>query len=145
MLKVQVNPQVQIMFGTFQQSQLRIEMATRANQLTHALLSTEELRRWLLPQVIPGELPPELYPGFVFTSWFGPLPVEHRVETVGTDSVRFVLNRAVDGVHDWSWGEGWVQSRLEGISWVPLRLGNTATLLRLKTYLALQEHWSPRI
>jgi hypothetical protein len=27
---------------------------------------------------------------------------------------------------------------LEGISWVPLHLGNIATLLRLKTYLALQ-------
>ncbi len=129
------------MFGTFQQSQLRIEMAASASDLARALLSPQHLRCWLLPQVIPEELPPKLSPGITFTSWIGPVPVEHKVEFVEADAVRFSLNRAVDGVHDWSWGEGWVQSRLEGISWVPLRLGNTATLLRLKAYLALQHQF----
>ncbi|NJM77502.1 MAG: hypothetical protein HC852_19120 [Acaryochloridaceae cyanobacterium RU_4_10] len=126
------------MLGTFQQSQLRIGMAASASDLSRALLHTQQLRCWLLPQLIPDELPPELVPGVTFTSWIGPVPVEHKVESVGETSICFSLSRAVDGVHDWSWGEGWVQSRLEGISWVPLHVGNIATLLRLKTYLAIQ-------
>jgi hypothetical protein len=126
------------MLGTFQQSQLRIEIAASTSDLSRALLHTQQLRCWLLPQLIPDELPPELAPGITFTSWIGPIPVEHKVEFVEADTICFSLSRAVDGVHYWSWGEGWVQSRLEGISWVPLHLGNIATLLRLKTYLALQ-------
>ncbi len=132
---------MEIMLGTFQQSQLRIELSASTPKISQALLGTVHLRHWLFPQVILDELPPELYPGLVFTSWLGPIPIEHRVETVSTNSVSFVLSRAVDGVHDWHWGESWIQSRLEGISGMPLRLGNAASLLRLKTYLALEDHW----
>ncbi|MEG5215625.1 hypothetical protein QUB48_07680 [Microcoleus sp. ARI1-A5] len=38
--------------------------------------------------------------------------------------------------HQWYWGDGWVQSRLEGVSLLPLNLGQTASLLRLREFLA---------
>jgi hypothetical protein len=129
------------MFGTFQQSQLRIEIEASAAELSRVILSPTHLRRWMLPHVISGNLPDKLYAGLTFTSWLGPVPVEHQVERVEVDSVRFILSRAVDGFHEWYWGEGWVQSSLEGISLAPLHLGNTSVLLRLRAYLALQRQF----
>jgi hypothetical protein len=129
------------MFGTFQQSQLRIEIAASAEQLSRAILDPTHLRRWMLPHILSSDLSGELRPGLVFTSWLGPIPVEHQIERVEADFVRFILSRSVDGFHEWYWGEGWVQSCVEGISLVPLHLGNTSALLRLKTYLALQNRF----
>lgn len=126
------------MFGNFQQSQLRIEIDASAAELSRAVLNTDHLRRWMLPHIISGDLPKTLVTGVTFTSWLGPVAVEHRVEHVETDAVQLVLSGAIDGCHEWYWGEGWIQSRLEGISLAPLHFGNTSALLRLKTYLALQ-------
>jgi hypothetical protein len=132
------------MFGTFQQSQLRIEIAASAEQLSRAILEPTHLRRWMLPHVLFSNLSGELRPGLVFTSWLGPIPVEHQVERVEADSVRFILSRTVDGFHEWYWGEGWVQSCMEGISLAPLHLGNTSALLRLKVYVALLNRFQPQ-
>ena len=126
------------MFGSFQQSQLRIEIAASAAQLSDAILNPNQLRLWMLPHVISGDLPERLQVGLTFTSWLGPIAVEHQVERVEPDAVRLILSRAVDGCHEWYWGEGWVQSCIEGISLTPLALSNTSALLRLKAYLALQ-------
>ncbi|MGB8703104.1 MAG: hypothetical protein WCD18_27110 [Thermosynechococcaceae cyanobacterium] len=125
------------MFGPFQQSQLRIEVPASADRIARVLLQTDCLRQWLFPQVLVGELPLELFPGLRFTSWAGPIPVDHLVEAVDVNRVCFLLSRAVDGVHEWHWGEGWVQSRLEGVSLIPLDVGHRLTLIRLKTYLTL--------
>jgi hypothetical protein len=127
------------MFGTFQQSQLRIELSATAPQLTQALTDTTHLRRWLLPQILVGELPCELSPGLTFTSWTGFFPVEHRVDAIDANRLRLLLSRGIDGIYEWQWGEGWVQSCLEGVSLLPLQAGNTVSLLRLKMYLSLTE------
>ncbi len=127
------------MFGTFQQSQMRVEIEATASQLSRVLLQTASLRRWLLPQVIPEALPEELSTGLTFTSWAGFVPVAHSVAAVDADGVRLLLSRGIDGVHEWHWGEGWVQSCLVGVSYLPLQAGNVAALLRLKTYLALPD------
>jgi hypothetical protein len=132
------------MFGNFQQSQLRIEVEAAAPQIAHALLSPAQIRCWLLPQIITETLPPVLSTGLTFTSWTGFLPVEHKVDAVEANHLRLLLSRGVDGVHEWRWGEGWVQSCLEGVSYLPLPVGNTATLFRLKTYLTLPEWVHPR-
>jgi hypothetical protein len=131
------------MFGTFQSSHLRIEVEATAQQLTHVLLGTVHLKRWLWPQHLEGELPPELYPGLNFTSRLGAIAVDHEVEIAQPQALRFLLSRAIDGFHEWSWGEGWVQVRLEGVSGLPLNLGQTATLLRLQTYLAWYRRQNP--
>lgn len=131
------------MFGTFQQSQLRIEIGATASQLTQALTETTQLRRWLFPQILTGDLPTALSPGLIFTSWIGLLPVEHTVELLDANRLRLLLSRGIDGIHEWQWGDGWVQSCLEGVSYLPLQAGNTASLLRLKTYLSLTEKLCP--
>ena len=125
------------MFGTFQQSCLRIEVSATQQQLSDALLNPSALQRWIWPQFIQNHLPPELYAGLVFTSWAGPIPLEHQVTSVSTGHLCCVLRQSIDGFHEWHWGAGWVQSRLEGVSLLPLRLSNATAIARLKTYLNL--------
>jgi hypothetical protein len=128
------------MLGTFQSSRLRIEVDATAQQLTHVLLGTVHIRRWLWPQYIEGALPPELHPGLTFTSYLGGIPVAHEVAIVEANALRFILSRAIDGFHEWHWGDGWIEVQLEGVSLLPLHLGQKATLLRLQTYLRWYRH-----
>lgn len=127
------------MLGTFQHSQLRIEIGATTPQLTDALTNTAVLRLWLFPQILAGNLPPKLSPGLTFTSWTGVLPVEHTVDALEENRLRLILSRGIDGIHEWQWGDDWVQSCLEGVSYLPLQAGNTTALLRLKTYVALTQ------
>ena len=52
--------------------------------------------------------------------------------------LRMILKQGIDGYHEWLWGDGWVQSRLEGISLLPLNLGQTFSLLKLRLFLISQ-------
>jgi hypothetical protein len=61
------------------------------------------------------------------------------VERIENNGFRLLLSQGIDGYHEWYWGEGWVQSRLEGVSLLPLNLGQTLNLLRLRTFLREQE------
>jgi hypothetical protein len=49
------------------------------------------------------------------------------------------LSQGIDGYHEWYWGDGWLQSRLEGISLLPLNLGQTLSLLKLRLFLSNQK------
>lgn len=122
------------MLGTFQHSSLRIEINATEQALRNSLLQPRQLRQWL-PQNISDGLPEELQVGTTFTSWLGPIPIQHRVERVDSTCLRFLLSQGIDGFHEWHWGEGWIQSRLEGISLLPLNLGQTFSLLRLRQFL----------
>lgn len=128
------------MLGTFQQSHLRIEMDASAVQLEASLMQPEQLRQWLWPQILSATLPRELQRGMEFGSWLGPIEVQHHVESVSPQHIRFLLSKGIDGVHEWSWGEGWVQSCLEGISLLPLNVGQMLTLLRLRAFLDHQKY-----
>ncbi|NCJ07005.1 hypothetical protein GS597_10890 [Synechococcales cyanobacterium C] len=123
------------MFGTYQHSQLRLETNASAQQLAAALTQTDQLRQWLWPQRLSQGLPQHLTPGLQFTSWTGPVAVQHQVEQLVPNGIRLTLSQGIDGFHEWSWGHGWVQSRLEGITLLPLNLGQTFTLLRLQAFL----------
>lgn len=123
------------MFGTFQQSQLRIEVPASQQRLGELLLRPEQLRQWLFPQQLSHDLPAELRSGTEFTTWLGPLPVHHLVQRAEPNCLQLLLSQGVDGFHEWYWGDGWVQSRLEGVTLLPLNLGHTATLLRLRQSL----------
>ena len=124
------------MFGTYQHSQLRLEVEASATQLAAALTQTEPLRQWLWPQRLSQGLPQQLAAGLTFTSWTGPIKIQHQVDQVVPRGVRLILSHGIDGFQEWSWDDGWVQSRLEGITLLPLKLGHTATLLRLQAFLA---------
>lgn len=123
------------MFGSFQTSKLRIEMNASEAALHNALTQSAQIRQWLWPQTFSDNLPAILVPGTVFTSWMGPVEIQHHVDVVDANTLRFILSKGVDGFQEWSWGNQWVQSRLEGVSLLPLNAGQSLTLLRLKIFL----------
>ncbi len=124
------------MLGTFQHSSLRIELAASQQQIRDSLVRPAQFRQWLAPQTFSAGLPDSLQTGTVFTSWLGPVAVRHQVEQVEANSIRLVMSQGIDGFHQWYWGEGWVQSTLEGVSLLPLNLGQTLSLLRLRHFLS---------
>lgn len=123
------------MLGTFQQSQIRIELNANAHDIRDSLVTISNLRQWLSPQTLSLGLPEKLSPGLTFTSKLGLIAIEHQVEKLGDNHLRFLLSQGIDGYHEWYWGDSWIQSRLEGVSLLPLNLGQTATLLRLREFL----------
>lgn len=123
------------MLGSFQQSTLRIELDASADQIRDSLILPAQFRRWLAPQTFSQGLPEKLHPGLTFTSWVGPIAIQHQVDRAEENRLRFLLSEGIDGYHEWCWGEGWVQSRLEGVSLLPINLGQTLSLLRLKQFL----------
>jgi hypothetical protein len=123
------------MLGTFQHSQLRIEVEAPASMIRDSLLTIPKLRQWLAPLPIETGLPETLKPGLSFHSGLGYLRVQQDVDCVGENFVRLLLSQSIDGFHEWYWGDGWVQSRLEGISLLPVNLLQTASLLKLRQFL----------
>lgn len=128
--------QYQLMLGNFQQSILRLEVEASETSIREALLGSEQLRQWMAPQPLSQELPEQLQPDTTFTSWIGPIAIQHSVSDVQPNSLRLLLSQGIDGFHQWHWGDGWVQSSLEGVSLLPLNLGQTLSLLRLRQFLA---------
>lgn len=124
------------MLGTFQQSQLRIEVEGSAAVIHDSLLRPAQLQKWLWFQRLATGMPEQLHSGLTFTSWTGPVAIRHEVEVATPVCLRFLLSQGVDGFHEWYWGEGWVQSRLEGVSVLPLNLSQTISLVSLRQYLA---------
>lgn len=123
------------MLGTFQQSQLRIEIEASANAIHDSLLRPVQLQKWLIGQRFAPGMPEELHSGFEFTTWTGPIAIHHQVNLAKANCLRLLLSGGIDGFHEWYWGEGWVQSRLEGVSMLPLNLGQTMSLLSLRQFL----------
>ena len=123
------------MLGSFQQSNLRIEVNASEKKIEDSLLESDRLKQWMWPQNFTSQSG-KLKPGDTFISSIGLVEIEHQVEIVDDNSVRLLLSKGVDGFHEWHWGEGWLQSRLEGISVLPLNLGQTFSLFRLRQYLS---------
>lgn len=127
------------MLGTFQQSYLRIEVEAPHTLIRDSLLNFEQLRQWLWPQRFSVGLPEQLHPGVTFSTWIGPVTIQHQVEVARWNCLRLLLSQGIDGYHEWYWGDGWVQSRLEGVSMLPLNLGQTLSLLRLRQFLTAEQ------
>ena len=122
------------MFGNFQQSNLRIELSASTENIRDSLIESDRLKQWLWPQNFTS-LSGKLTPGDKFISSLGLLEIEHQVELVEPNSLRLILSKGIDGYHEWHWSDGWLQSRVEGISALPLNLGQTLSLFRLRQYL----------
>ncbi|XTZ10484.1 MAG: hypothetical protein ACQZ3N_00580 [cyanobacterium endosymbiont of Rhopalodia yunnanensis] len=127
------------MLGNFQESHLRIAVDVNESTIGNSLLKTKNLRKWIIPQTLSSELPDTLEAGIVFTSCLGFVSIRHQVEIANKNSLRLLLSQGIDGYHEWVWGNGWVQSRLEGISLLPLKLGQTFDLLKLRQFVLTQE------
>jgi hypothetical protein len=135
-LKERQNILTPIMLGSFQQSQLRIEVEASETTIQDSLLCPGQIQKWLWPQRLASGMPEKLHSGLNFTSWIGPVAIHHQVQVATPICLRLLIYGGIDGFHEWYWGEGWVQSRLEGISLLPLNLGQTLSLLRLRQFLA---------
>ncbi|MBV9388076.1 MAG: hypothetical protein JOZ78_16770 [Chroococcidiopsidaceae cyanobacterium CP_BM_ER_R8_30] len=127
------------MLGTFQQSQLRIEVEASQAAIKDSILRPEKLQQWLWAQRFAAGMPEQLHQGLAFTTWTGPIAIHHQVDVATPNCLRLLLSQGIDGFHEWYWGEGWVQSRLEGISMLPLNLGQTLSLLSLRQFLTAQQ------
>ena len=126
------------MLGTFQQSNLRIEVEASEVAIRESLSRPSQLQKWLWPQQFSPGLPEQFQAGMTFTSSIGLVTIQHYVDVAESNCLRFLLSGGIDGFHEWYWGEGWIQSRLEGISVLPLNLGQTMNLMRLKEFLSHQ-------
>ena len=129
------------MWGTYQRSDLRIEVQASSDKIRRSLTEPQALETWLKPQQIRSSGAPttgEFRVGQSFESVLGPLKIQHKVEMLTEYGILFVLSEGIDGFHEWQWGDGWVQSRLEGVSLLPLNLGQTASIVRLRQYLQRQ-------
>ncbi|MGJ3251357.1 MAG: hypothetical protein ACFE0J_09535 [Elainellaceae cyanobacterium] len=123
------------MLGNFQQSRLRIEVDASDDMIRKSLLRPEQFRQWLWPQQFSTDLPDELSAGLIFKSWLGPITIQHQVDIAETICLRLLMSEGIDGFHEWHWGDGWIQSCLEGVSVLPLNLGQTVSLMRLRQFL----------
>ncbi|MEM7592849.1 MAG: hypothetical protein AAF383_15250 [Cyanobacteria bacterium P01_A01_bin.83] len=123
------------MLGSFQQSNLRIEVNASEQLIKSSLLESDRLKQWMWPQNFTS-LSDNLNSGDTFISSLGIVQIEHQVELIDDHSLRLLLSKGIDGFHEWHWGDGWLQSRVEGISLLPLNLGQTLSLFRLRQYLA---------
>jgi hypothetical protein len=126
------------MFGNFQQSEIRIEVKASAQIIRDSLIKKENIIKWLPQLSLNNEIPDELNRGIKFTNWLGLIPVKHEVQIVNDQCLRFILSQGIDGYHEWCWGDNWLQSRLEGISFLPLNLGQTFSLLSLRNFVNCQ-------
>ncbi len=122
------------MLGNFQQSNLRIEIEAKEEEIGDSLLQGDRLKQWMWPQNFTS-LPDRLTTGAKFTSYLGFIEIEHQVQQLEDNCLRLILSKGIDGYHEWCWGDGWLQSRLEGVSILPLNLGQTFSLFRLRQYL----------
>ena len=128
------------MWGIYQSSDLRIELKSSSAEIRRSLTDPEALKKWLQPQQLKS-FDASAFPqgtlsvGQSFKSVLGPLTIRHEVEMLSEEGIRFLLSEGIDGFHEWQWGDGWVQSWLEGVSLLPLNLGQTASIVRLRHYL----------
>jgi len=126
------------MFGTFQQTTLRIEVDAPATTIRDSLLQPRQFKQWLWPQTFSEGLPTMLELDTTFTGYIGPIKIQHKVVDLSSQGMRIMLWEGVDGFHEWCWGTDWVQSRLEGISVLPLNLAQSVNLWRLRRFLEQQ-------
>ena len=123
------------MLGKFQKSELRIEVQATESKIHDSLLNLEQLKQWFMPLQLKENLVQELKSGDTFTCYLGLVEIKNKVEIINSNCFRLILSGGIDGYQEWSWGNGWIQSRLEGVSLLPLNLAQTLNLLRLKNWL----------
>ncbi len=127
------------MLGTLQSFTTRIEVPARAETLQRCLSHSQLLLQWMWPTPLMKDQPPILQAGSEFQVPLGPWVLHHRVEILTCSRIRFILWGAADGFCEWSWGNHWVQLRVEAISLLPMSLGQFLNLRQLQHYAAERE------
>ncbi|MEM6446558.1 MAG: hypothetical protein AAFY57_14695 [Cyanobacteria bacterium J06642_2] len=120
------------MLGTLQSSTTRIEVDATAAQLRKCLTDPATISRWVQPLEVVDAAAPSLEVGSQFFTRIGPLQFGHEVTELTDGQLTLILWGGMDGWNEWLWGEGWVQLRMEGVSLLPLGLGQSVMLRRLQ-------------
>ncbi|MEO0852911.1 MAG: hypothetical protein AAFY15_05340 [Cyanobacteria bacterium J06648_11] len=120
------------MLGTLQSATVRLEVDATAAQLRTCLTEPSAMARWLWPLELSDPNASPLQVGSRFTTRVGPLEFGHEVKTLAEGQLTLILWGGLDGWNEWLWGEGWVQLRAEGVSLLPLKLGQSVMLQRLR-------------
>lgn len=123
------------MFGKFQKSELRIEVKAQEETLKDSFLNIDKLKQWFLPLKWNKNQKKKLSQGDTFSLFIGLIEIKNKVELIDNNCLRLILSGGIDGYQEWSWGDGWVQSRLVGVSVLPLSLAQTLNLLNLKFFI----------
>ncbi|BAQ65984.1 hypothetical protein [Geminocystis sp. NIES-3709] len=122
------------MLGKFQKSELRIEVKVEETVFRDCLLDISKLKQWFFPLKFKKNSINKLSEGDTFSFYLGLIEIKNKVDFIDNNCIRLILSGGIDGYQEWCWGDGWIQSRLEGISLLPLNLGQTVNLLRLKSF-----------
>ena len=122
------------MLGVFQGEVLRVELEATLETIQSYLVEPVHLRSWIWPQTLDPDLSEPLRAGTEFFSQLGSIRFGHRVENLQPGLMHLLLWGAADGFCQWSWGNGWVQLRIEAVSLLPLSLGQIILLQRLQAY-----------
>lgn len=122
------------MLGKFQKSELRIEVKVKETVFRDCLLDINKLKQWFFPLKFEQNSSEKLSQGDTFSFYLGLIEIKNKVDFIDSNCVRLILSGGIDGYQEWCWGEGWIQSRIEGISLLPLNLGQTLNLLRLRSF-----------
>ncbi|MBE9221240.1 hypothetical protein IQ215_00880 [Cyanobacterium stanieri LEGE 03274] len=123
------------MLGKFQSSQLRIEIEAGENILRQSILEVDSLKRWFFPLGLDKQLSSSLTKGARFKAYVGLAEINHEVKCIENNCICFILSGAIDGYQEWCWGDGWVQSSLEGVSLLPLKLGHSFNLFKFREFV----------
>lgn len=126
------------MLGKFQKSELRIEVKTTQEAIGNCLLDINQLKQWFFPLKFDHNSSEKLSVNDSFSFYLGVIEIKNKVDLINSNGIRIILSGGIDGYQEWTWGDGWIQSRLEGVSILPLNLAQTLNLLRLKS-LATKE------
>jgi hypothetical protein len=130
------------MLGTLQSFTTRIEVGAKAETLQRCLSHPDLLRQWMWPTPLMTNLPAVLEEGSEFKSPIGPWFLHYRVAFLSCNRLQLILWGAADGFCEWSWGNHWVQLRVEAMSLLPMSLGQFLNLRQLQHYAAEMEEAS---
>ncbi|MBL1209038.1 hypothetical protein [Geminocystis sp. GBBB08] len=122
------------MLGKFQKSELRIEVKVKDTVFRDCLLDINQLKQWFFPLKFAQNTSEKLSQNDTFSFYLGLIEIKNKVDFIDQNCLRLILSGGIDGYQEWCWGDGWIQSRLEGVSVLPLNLGQTFNLLRLKSF-----------
>lgn len=126
---------IKFMLGKFQSSQLRIEVEAGEDILRQSILEVNNISKWFFPFQLDKRLSSTLTTGTKFKAYIGLVEVDHEVQCIDHNCIRFILSKGIDGYQEWCWGDGWVQSSLEGVSLLPLKLGHSFNLLKFREFV----------
>ncbi|MFZ4665547.1 MAG: hypothetical protein ACOYME_03900, partial [Prochlorotrichaceae cyanobacterium] len=124
-----------MMLGFYQHSHVRLSVNASRQQIRDSLTCSDQIQAWMMPQVWEPDFPPALTSGMIYKSQWGFITIAHEVTDLNDRCLKLLLSEGIEGFHYWHWDDRWLDSRLEGVSLLPIALIHTYALFRLRSFL----------